>query len=291
MKAQDLTLTISGLCSAAAVKFIHDPQTLAIVEIVIAGIAGTIAIHKAEFLANDKGNGVEVQLPNWALALGLFGALFMRPLTAAAESQALSEQSSPAAGCCLFFYRGARQDGTGDVANGSIIGRGGWDRFTSVFSGGNGVIYAVDQQGNLLFYRDQTQNGTGQVANASVIGRGGWNQFSSVFSGGNGIIYTIDQQGDLLFYRDQTQNGTGQVANASVIGRGGWNQFKSVFSGGNGIIYAVDQQSNLVFYHDRTQNGTGELANGTVIGRGGWSAFNSLFSGGNGSIYGTLNLP
>jgi hypothetical protein len=189
MKAEDLSLAIGTLCSAAAVKFIHEPQTLAIVEIIIVGITGTIAIHKAEFAANNKGHGVEVQLPNWAIAMGLFGALFMRPLTAEQETQALSAQGSPISGCCLFFYRDAKQNGTGDVANGSIIGRGGWDAFRFLSSGGNGVIYAVDQLGNLVFYRDNKQNGTGEVANGSIIGRGGWNQFRSVFSGGNGSIY------------------------------------------------------------------------------------------------------
>jgi hypothetical protein len=149
LKAEDLSLAVGGLCSAAAAKFIADPPTLAIVEIVIAAIAGTIAIHKAEFLANDKGNGVEVQLPNWAIVLGWFGALMMRPLTALQESQALTAESV-AGSYCLFFYRDTKQNGMGAVANGSIIGRGGWDPFKFLFAGGNGVIYAVDPQGNLI---------------------------------------------------------------------------------------------------------------------------------------------
>jgi hypothetical protein len=71
----------------------------------------------------------------------------------------------------------------------SVIGVGGWQNFKFLFSGGNGIIYAVDQAGQLLFHRDTTQNGTGDVANPSVIGLGGWQNFKFVFSAGNGIIY------------------------------------------------------------------------------------------------------
>ena len=69
----------------------------------------------------------------------------------------------------------------------SVIGQGGWGQFKFLFSGGNGILYAVNPQGQLLFYRDTTQNGTGDVNTPSVIGQGGWGQFKFLFSGGNGI--------------------------------------------------------------------------------------------------------
>ncbi len=185
----------------------------------------------------------------------------------------------------LLFYRDQSQNGTGDVANPSVIGLGGWQTFQFLFSGGNGIIYAVDPAGQLLFYRDQTQDGTGDVANPSVIGLGGWQTFKFLFSGSSGIIYAVDPAGRLLFYRDQTQDGTGDVANPSVIGLGGWQTFKFLFSGGNGIIYAVDPAGRLLFYRDQTQDGTGDVANPSVIGLGGWQTFRFLFSGGNGIIY------
>ena len=43
----------------------------------------------------------------------------------------------------LLFYRDTTQDGTGDVANPSVIGLGGWLDFKFLFHGGNGIIYAV----------------------------------------------------------------------------------------------------------------------------------------------------
>jgi hypothetical protein len=185
----------------------------------------------------------------------------------------------------LLFYRDFTRNGTGDVDTPKVIGLGGWAGFKFLFSGGDGIIYAVNQQGQLLFYRDSTQDGTGDVDTPSVIGQGGWADFKFLFSGGNGIIYAVNPQGQLLFYRDYTRNGTGDVNTPSVIGQGGWAGFKFLFSGGNGIIYAVDQQGQLLFYRDFTQNGTGDVNTPSVIGLGGWQSFQFLFSGGDGIIY------
>lgn len=91
----------------------------------------------------------------------------------------------------LLFYRDSTQGGTGDVDTPSVIGRGGWEEFTSLFSGGNGIIYAVNNAGQLLFYRDSTQDGTGDVDTPRVIGLGGWTDFKFLFPGGNGIIYAV----------------------------------------------------------------------------------------------------
>jgi hypothetical protein len=143
----------------------------------------------------------------------------------------------------LLYYRDSTRDGTGDVANPTLIGQGEWNAFRHVFSGGNGVIYAVDREGRLLLYRDKTQDGTGDVANPLVIGQGGWQNMRFLFSGGTvrgtRILYAVDEAGRLLFFRDKTQNGTGDVANPSVIGQGGWQNMRFLFSGGNGILYAV----------------------------------------------------
>ena len=92
-----------------------------------------------------------------------------------------------------------------------MIGDNGWGSFRSVFSGGDGIIYAITTDGNLVFYRDHSRSGTGDSSAPSselyalfvlarvlivlsrpsfaVIGRGGWHKFLNVFYGGNGIIY------------------------------------------------------------------------------------------------------
>ena len=190
----------------------------------------------------------------------------------------------PYDGRLLFFLYG-NENGTGSVSASSVIGDSGWNAFKFLFSGGNGIIYAVDPEGDLLFYRDYNQDGTGNVADPSVIGHGGWADFKFLFSGGNGIIYAVDGGGDLLFYRDHNQDGTGNVAHPSVIGHGGWADFKFVFSGGNGIIYAVNHRGELLFYRDHNQDGTGNVADPSIIGTG-FGVYKFLFSGGGkGIIY------
>ena len=43
----------------------------------------------------------------------------------------------------LLFYRDLARNGTELWAGPSIIGHGGWDAFKFLFSGGDGIIYAV----------------------------------------------------------------------------------------------------------------------------------------------------
>lgn len=66
----------------------------------------------------------------------------------------------------LLFYRDTARNGTGDVHDPRIIGRGGWNNFKDVFSGADGTIYAISNDGNLLFYRDYARNGSGDVTGA-----------------------------------------------------------------------------------------------------------------------------
>jgi Tachylectin len=185
----------------------------------------------------------------------------------------------------LLFYRDTTRNGTGDVNTPGTIGMGGWQQFLQLFSGGDGIIYAVNTQGQLLFYKDWHRDGSGDVSSPSVIGQGGWQQMLFLFAGDPGVIYAVNHDGQLLFYRDQARDGTGDVNTPSVIGQGGWQQFRKVFYGGEGIIYAVNQQGQLLFYRDQARDGTGDVNTPSVIGQGGWQQFIHLFSGGDGIIY------
>ena len=60
-----------------------------------------------------------------------------------------------------------------------------------LFSGGDGIIYAVDADGQLLFYRDYNRDGTGDLHSPSVIGLGGWQGMKHLFDGGGGILYAV----------------------------------------------------------------------------------------------------
>ena len=76
-----------------------------------------------------------------------------------------------------------------------VLWRGGWNDFVEVFSGGEGVIYAISQDGNLLWFKDENRDGTGDVSNGKIIGNGGWNTFASVYAGEEGVIYAITEAG------------------------------------------------------------------------------------------------
>ncbi len=100
----------------------------------------------------------------------------------------------------------------------------------------NGVIYAINQNDDLLWYRhDGRADGSFNWLdnNARKVGVG-WN-VKHVFSGGDGIIYAINQNDDLLWYRhDGRADGSFNWldSNARKVGVG-WN-VKHVFSGGDG---------------------------------------------------------
>jgi hypothetical protein len=185
----------------------------------------------------------------------------------------------------LLRYVDASQTGGGDVSSPQVIGQGGWQQFRFLFSGGNNVIYAVDQPGRLLRYVDASQTGGGDVSSPQTIGQGGWQQFRFLFSGGNNVIYAVDQPGRLLRYVDASQTGGGDVSSPQVIGQGGWQQFRFLFSGSNNVIYAVDQPGRLLRYVDASQTGGGDVSSPQVIGQGGWQQFGFLFSGVDNVIY------
>ncbi|HEX8080529.1 MAG TPA: tachylectin-related carbohydrate-binding protein [Jatrophihabitans sp.] len=190
----------------------------------------------------------------------------------------------------LLFYRDNTREGVGDLHSPSVIGQGGWQYLTKVFSGGDGILYAVNTQGELLFYRDHNRDGTGDVNTPSVIGLGGWQHMQHLFGGDPGVIYAVDDQGQLLFYRDHNRDGTGDVHTPSVIGLGGWQNMQHLTYGGDGIIYAVDDQGRLLFYRDHNRDGTGDVHTPSVIGLGGWQHMKRLVAGEQGVLYAVDDL-
>jgi len=148
----------------------------------------------------------------------------------------------------------------------------GWGELLHVFSGGDGVIYAVDPivegsvpmigrtpprtGGHLYWYRHTgREDGSVRWEGPEVVGHG-WGNFKHVFSGGDGNIYVVEPTvessvprvgraappsgGRLLWYRHVGRNdGSFRWEGPEVVAHG-WGQFKHVFSGGDGIIYAVE---------------------------------------------------
>ena len=178
----------------------------------------------------------------------------------------------------LLFFRDLARDGNGAWANGGIaqpIGQGGWDRFTRIFNGGGGIIYAIEPNGDLLFFRDQAQDGTPDWAHGGVGQRigSGWNGFREVAYGGDGIIYAIDHAGTLFWFRDLARNGTESWANHGAglpIGTG-WQVFSRVLSGQDGVLYGITPGGGLYFYRDEARDGSFRWANSAIgqqIGEG-----------------------
>jgi hypothetical protein len=210
----------------------------------------------------------------------------------------------------LLWFRDNKRNGTNapngstgwDPRSGARISQisQGWQNFKFLFSGGDGIIYAVLPTGELLFYQDILRIGTnspdgsvGWHANSGKQIGYGWQNFKFIFSGGNGVIYAVQPTGELLFYKDIARDGsnapdgsTGWHPNSrSQIGSG-WQNFILLISEENGVIYGVLPTGELLWYQ---YLGTGEFNwhpnSRNQIGTG-WQNFRFLLSGGNGIIYG-----
>lgn len=117
-----------------------------------------------------------------------------------------------------MWYRDTLRNGTNNplgtsgwaAGSGSQIGAG-WDIFKHVFSGADGIIYAIKDTGELLWFRDVVRNGAdgpnGTAGWATGSGNqigAGWHDFPAVFAPGasDGIVYATTQTSDLRWYRD-----------------------------------------------------------------------------------------
>ncbi len=160
----------------------------------------------------------------------------------------------------------------------------GWQNFVKVFSGGNGVIYAIKSDGSLYWYKHLGySNGAWSWANGGVgkkIGSG-WNMYSKVFSGGNGIIYGVASDSSLNWYNHLGYS-TGSTSWANnggrkVVGTHGWSAYNDLFSVGSGVIYGKTNNGSLIWYkHYGYTNGSYSWANsgsGKTVGTGWYSSF------------------
>jgi hypothetical protein len=212
-------------------------------------------------------------------------------------------------GDLIWSRHSGHEDGTFKWADGSGMKVGnGWD-FRQVFSGGDGIIYAIRKTtidmmtgrregGALAWYRhDDWENG-GPAWTAPTVAGKRWGEFKHVFHAGEGVIYAIEENGDLLWYRhDGHADGSNKWANGSgkKVGNG-WNNFEQVFAGGDGVIYAIQPTDidmitgqrlggNLAWYrHDDWKDGGPTWSGPQTAGRR-WNQFKQVFYGGGGVIY------
>lgn len=166
-------------------------------------------------------------------------------------------------------------------------------RFLSIVPGGNGILYAIQADGQLLWYC-HTGWATGAVAWASgsglVIGSD-WHQFTTVLANSDGQIFALKPDGTLFWYRyilsnAQTGAGSWHPASGSQIGSG-FNKFARLIGGWGGVIYGLDATGNMYWYRYAAGNGTVGWAagNGLLIGSG-WNQYPWLWADPDGVIYG-----
>ena len=179
----------------------------------------------------------------------------------------------------LLWYQDTRRDGSNGAdgsrgwhpRSGSKIGAG-WNQFVHILPGGNGKLYAIKPNGDLLWYQDRLRNGTNAPDGSTgwALRSGNkiatdWNRFRHVFGGRNGTIYAIWPDGGLRFFKDMFGDGsnnwrtwTGWNPHPGVEISRGWDQFTHAVSGGSGIIYGfqVTNQTYLVRYQYEHDDGS-----------------------------------
>nr|RNJ64979.1 MAG: hypothetical protein EDM05_33500 [Leptolyngbya sp. IPPAS B-1204] len=149
----------------------------------------------------------------------------------------------------LAIYKGSDQSGPLSSVTSTVIpDTSGWQTFKSVFSGGNGILYAITEDGKLLWYKDTKQDGTASFAPGSgnAIGAG-WARFKQVLADERGNIYAIEPDGTLKWYFDPTRDGTTWGMGGDVIESDWLKNAKHIFSGGDGVVYAINDKGELLW--------------------------------------------
>jgi hypothetical protein len=166
-----------------------------------------------------------------------------------------------------------------------------------VFSGGDGVIFAIAENGDLLYYKFL---GAADCANSwgltgARIGSG-WGNFFKVFSGGDGVIFGIARNGDLFYTKFLGMHDGSATWSTDAGGRKigtGWIS-RDVFYGGDGVIFSIAMNGDLLYHKYLGMSdgsATWATSEGKKIGTG-WN-FRTAFSGGGGAIFsitGTADL-
>lgn len=190
------------------------------------------------------------------------------------------------------FNTGAGLQDAGSWAGAREIGHG-WGGFRTVFSGGNGIIYAITTEGRLMWYRHHgVASGAGLETPGSWSGPKevafGWDQMVHVFSTGGGIIYGVAADGTLYWYNHLGHlDGLGldnpaAWAAPKPVGTG-WASVKQVFAAGDGVIYAIQPDGTLRWFrHLAYQTGgglndPGSWEGGIDVGTG-WQNFTTVLA-------------
>ncbi len=143
--------------------------------------------------------------------------------------------------------------GTSHGWNGPLQVGKGWDQYKKIFSGGDGVIYAIRQDGALMWFRHnayETGGGPEQrdAWSTSKQIASGWGNYKDVFSTGGGDIYAIQNDGYLVEYQHNGYlTGESNWGVARTVGLG-WQNFRQVVPAANGVLLAIKPDGKMMWY-------------------------------------------
>jgi hypothetical protein len=153
-----------------------------------------------------------------------------------------------AAGDMTWNQHNGFNGGTADWQPSTVVGNG-WNVYSTVFGGSDGVVYAIKPDGTLYWYQHGNyKNGRpDQWQGPKQIGTG-WNGFTKVFSMGGGVIYGVKPNGDLIWHKHEgVYTGENKWNVAHQVGTG-WNVFDRLLPAGDGIILAIKPDGSLWWY-------------------------------------------
>ena len=192
-----------------------------------------------------------------------------------------------------------------DPNSGNRIGNG-WQNFLHVMGCGDGVILAIQPNGDLLWYRydgngeDDPSGALGWHPNSGNPIGNGWQGFRHVFvtpregrfNTSRLTVYGVMQNGDLLWYsydgdgESDISGAQGWHPNSSNPVGNGWQGFLRI-AGIGGDIFAIQPNGDLLWY-SYSGNGESDISgaqgwhpnSGNPIGNG-WQGFRHVFGGSN----------
>lgn len=184
----------------------------------------------------------------------------------------------------VIWRRMGYDGGRSRISEAATPVRTGWNNYSMVFSTGEGVVYAVAPNGDLIWNKQENvfDRTAAPKWKSRIVGRG-WNRFVRLFSPGKGVIYAVQPDGALYWYRHSAYlTGAGLESptaweKPAEIGSG-WQSFEHLAAGPGGHIYAVTKEGSLLFYEHRGwRTGARDWAQPITLAND-WSGYEHIFT-------------